>query len=190
MDAQLPRVFCVGVPPSPLGFLPAVGTVEGGRGRCRRCPSTSSQSREGHTGEAGGRPGAIFGKEFGNPSSKSVRKVPARWMKLPRGLPLRLNNPPPQQHAAGPPRWQHPRSPPACLFLERETTREKLGCKPPPAQARREALHLRLPTHHSQSLANTLNPAWVKVTQICLFCLKKIAGRGEPCEPRLWGDEG
>lgn len=38
--------------------------------------------------EAGGRPGAIFGKEFGSSSSKSVRKVRARRDGQPRGVPL------------------------------------------------------------------------------------------------------
>lgn len=67
-----------------------VGTVCVGGSGVHGWPSAAPRSHEGQRGrwKAGGHPGAIFGKEFGNPSNKSVRKVPAPWQRLPFPLSL------------------------------------------------------------------------------------------------------
>lgn len=118
-DGDRPRRFHACFPwesPRPC-FLPAVrvalvplGCVKGTRRSC----------------EPGGRPGAIFGKEFGSPSSKSAREVPGPFPRVaPRPVAALL--------AAS------RSSPSAGLFLERETTPEKLQRQVLPAQAPREA---------------------------------------------------
>lgn len=86
---SFPRVFCVG-DPRQAGVLPAAGHGGGGVAAAPRLRLRAVKGTRGRRA-AGGRRGAIFGKEFGNPSSKSVRKVPARWATLPRGLPLPLS---------------------------------------------------------------------------------------------------
>lgn len=102
------------------GFLPAAGHGWGG---VAVVPRLLLRAVKGTRRRQAATRGAIFGKEFGNPSSKSMRKVPARWERLPRGLPLPLSvsPPPPPQ---GPPLWQRP-APHPRVFSWKEKRRKK-----------------------------------------------------------------
>lgn len=123
------------------GFLPAAGHGWGGG---RGCPSAAAQSSEGHPAEAGGHPGGYIWKRIWKPFQQIYAKGTGPMGEVaPGAAPSPERVPPPPAPRATP--VAASRSPPACFFLERETTQEKLRCKPLPAQARKKSLHPRLP---------------------------------------------